>query len=227
MFYTYARHYGNKILYRGISANGKRQTSRNDFQPTLFVKSDKPSEYKSMFGESVSPVKFPTNKEASAFIDNYSEVSNFPIYGQSDWGYQYITAKFPEEVKWDQSLIKIISIDIETTVNNGFPDVFNPLESVTLITIQDASTKRIITWGCGEYTPTEHTEHLNVDYNNVLQAFLLEDVKSDAYLKYTSEFKGFGGSCLPKDVSALNHYCAKEKLDLDVFDFTLKQNDKF
>jgi DNA polymerase elongation subunit (family B) len=164
MFYTYARHYGNKILYRGISANGKRQTSRNDFQPTLFVKSDKPSEYKSMFGESVSPVKFPTNKEASAFIDNYSEVSNFPIYGQSDWGYQYITAKFPEEVKWDQSLIKIISIDIETTVNNGFPDVFNPLESVTLITIQDASTKRIITWGCGEYTPTEHTEHLNVDY---------------------------------------------------------------
>jgi DNA polymerase elongation subunit (family B) len=117
-----------------------------------------------MFGESVSPVKFPTNKEASAFIDNYSEVSNFPIYGQSDWGYQYITAKFPEEVKWDQSLIKIISIDIETTVNNGFPDVFNPLESVTLITIQDASTKRIITWGCGEYTPTEHTEHLNVDY---------------------------------------------------------------
>jgi len=71
------------------------------------------------------------------------------------------------------------------------------------------------------------SEHLNVDYNNVLQAFLLEDVKSDAYLKYTSEFKGFGGSCLPKDVSALNHYCAKEKLDLDVFDFTLKQNDKF
>ena len=70
-------------------------------------------------------------------------------------------------------------------------------------------------------------EHLNVDYSNVLQAFLLEDVKSDEYLKFTSEFKGFGGSCLPKDVSALNHYCAKEKLDLDVFDFTLKQNDKF
>ena len=164
MFYTYAKHYGNKILYRGISPNGKRQTSRNDFQPTLFVKSDKSTEYNSMFGESVSPIKFNTNKEASEFIDNYSDVSNFPIYGQSDWCYQYLTEKFPEEVQWDQSKIKVFSIDIETTTENGFPDVFNALEQVTLITVQDANSKRIITWGCGEYTATEHTEKFDVDY---------------------------------------------------------------
>ena len=126
MFYTYAKHYGNKILYRGISSNGKRQTTRNDFQPTLFVKSDKPTEYKSMFGESVSPIKFNTNTEASEFIDNYSDVSNFPIYGQSDWCYQYLTEKFPEEVQWDQTKIKIFSLDIETTTENGFPEVCNP-----------------------------------------------------------------------------------------------------
>lgn len=164
MFYTYAKHYGNSILYRGISANGKRQTTRNNFQPTLFVKSDKPSEYRSMFGESVSPIKFSNNKEASEFINTYSDVSNFPIYGQSDWCYQYLTEKFPSEVPWDQSQIKIFSIDIETTTENGFPDVFDPLEKITLITVQDAHTKRIITWGCGEYIPTEHTSHLNVDY---------------------------------------------------------------
>ena len=164
MFYTYARHYGNKILYRGISTSGKRQTARHDFQPTLFVPSDKPSIYKSMFGESVSPIKFESNTEAKEFIQSYSDVSNYPIYGQSDWNYQYLTEKFPDEVDWDQSKIKLISIDIETTVDNGFPDVNNPLEQVTLITIQDAVTKKIITWGCGEYTPTEHTAHLNVDY---------------------------------------------------------------
>lgn len=164
MFYTYAKHYGNKILYRGISASGKRQTARHDFQPTLFVPSDKPSIYKSMFGESVSPIKFESNTEAKEFIQSYSDVSNYPIYGQSDWNYQYLTEKFPDEVDWDQSKIKLISIDIETTVDNGFPDVNNPLEQVTLITIQDAVTKKIITWGCGEYTPTEHTAHLNVDY---------------------------------------------------------------
>ena len=164
MFYTYAKHYGNKILYRGISEKGNRQVSRNDFQPTLFVKSEKSSRFRSTFGENVSPVQFSTNKEAAEFIQTYSDVSNFPIYGQSDWCYQYLTEKFPEEVKWDQSKIKILSLDIETTVENGFPDVFNPLEQVTLITVQDAYTKKIITWGCGEYNPTEHTEHLNVDY---------------------------------------------------------------
>jgi len=165
MFYTYAKHYGNSILYRGISANGKRQISRNNFQPTLFVKSDKPSEYRSLFGESVSPIKFNNNKEASEFINTYSDVSNFPIYGQADWCYQYLTEKFPSEVPWDQSQMKIFSIDIETTTENGFPDVFDPLEKITLITVQDANTKRIITWGCGEYTPTEHTAHLNVEYH--------------------------------------------------------------
>ena len=164
MFYTYARHYGNKILYRGISPNGKRQTARHDFQPTLFVKSDKPSPYKSMFGETVSPIKFSTNKEAAEFIQTYSDVSNFPVYGQSDWNYQYLTEKFPGEVPWNQSQIKVISIDIETTVNHGFPDVYNPMEEVTLISVMEANTKRIITWGCGEYTPTEHTSHLGVDY---------------------------------------------------------------
>ena len=164
MFYTYAKHYGNKILYRGISEKGNRQVSRNDFQPTLFVKSEKTSRFRSIFGENVSPVQFSTNKESAEFIQTYSDVSNFPIYGQSDWCYQYLTEKFPEEVKWDQSKIKILSLDIETTVENGFPDVFNPLEQVTLITVQDAYTKKIITWGCGEYTSTEHTEHLNVDY---------------------------------------------------------------
>ena len=112
MFYTYAKHYGNKILYRGVSKTGKRQTARHDFQPTLFVPSDKPSKYRSMFGENVSPVKFQSNTEAKEFIHNYSHVSNYPIYGQSDWNYQYLTEKFPDEVPWDQSKIKLISIII-------------------------------------------------------------------------------------------------------------------
>ena len=164
MFYTYARHYGNKILYRGISEKGNRIQKSDDFSPTLFVHSDKPSQYKSMTGESVSPIKFSSNKEATEFVDNYSDVSNFPIYGQTQYNYQYLTEKFPETIQWDQSQIKIFSLDIETTTEHGFPDVFNPLEQVTLITIQDAYTKKIITWGCGEYTPTKHTEHLDVDY---------------------------------------------------------------
>ena len=66
-FYTYARHYGDKILVRGVK-NGERFTDRHDFRPTLFVKSDKPSEYRSIYGDNVSPIQFETNKEATEFI---------------------------------------------------------------------------------------------------------------------------------------------------------------
>jgi len=73
----------------------------------------------------------------------------------------------------------------------------------------------------------EISKHLGVDYNNVLNAFLLENVEAEEYLGYNEKFKGFGGSCLPKDVSALNHFVEKEKLGLDIFKFIINENKKF
>lgn len=71
------------------------------------------------------------------------------------------------------------------------------------------------------------SEHLGVNYDNVLGAFLLENVGEEEYLGYSKEFKGFGGSCLPKDVSALSAFIKKEKLDLDIFKFIIDENTKF
>ena len=56
-FYTYARHYGDKILVRGVDEHGGRFTTKRDFRPTLFVKSNEPSKYKSIYGENVSPIQ--------------------------------------------------------------------------------------------------------------------------------------------------------------------------
>ena len=162
-FYTYAKHYGNSILFRGIE-NGKRVSGKRDFKPTMFVKSDKPSKYKSMYGESVSPIQFDSNKEAAEFAERYKEVSNFPIYGQTNWNYQFLTEKYPNDIEWDLNQIKIFSVDIETTVENGFPDVFNPLEKILLITLQDNTTKKITTFGTGPFTQTSETSQYDVDY---------------------------------------------------------------
>ena len=60
-FYTYARHYGDKVLVRGVR-NGERYVEKHDFRPTLFVKTDKPTDYKSIYGEPVAPIQFETNK---------------------------------------------------------------------------------------------------------------------------------------------------------------------
>ena len=112
-FYTYARHYGDKILYRGISDKGKRFSRKIDFSPTLYVKAKEDTKYKSIYGEQVSPITFGGPKEAADFIEQYKEVSNFPIFGQSHWGYQYLSQEYPGEVDWNINQIGIYSIDID------------------------------------------------------------------------------------------------------------------
>ena len=163
-FYTYARHYGDKILVRGVDKHGGRFTTKRDFRPTLFVKSEKPSEYKSIYGDPVSPIQFETNKEATAFFDRYKDVSNFPIYGQNYYGYQYITENYPGDIQWDAKKIQVYSIDIETTSEHGFPNVDSPSEKMLVITLQNNNTKEITTFGLGEFTPGEDTKHLDIEY---------------------------------------------------------------
>ena len=162
-FYTYARHYGNKVLVRGVR-NGERYTEKHDFRPTLFVKTDKPSDYKSIYGEPVAPIQFEDNKEATAFFDRYKDVSNFPIFGQNYYAYQYITEKFPGDIQWNAKNLAIYSIDIETTSEGGFPNVDSPAEKVLVITLQNNNTKKITTFGLGEFTPTHETSKYDVNW---------------------------------------------------------------
>ena len=176
-FYTYARHYGDKILVRGVK-NGERFTSRHSFRPTLFVKSDKPSEYKSIYGETVSPIQFDSNKEATEFFNRYKDVSNFPIFGQNYYAYQYITEKYPGDIEWDAKKMAIYSLDIETTSEGGFPKVDSPSEEVLVITLQNNNTKKITTFGLGGFAPSAEVSEYDIDYNectdeyNLLKTFL-------------------------------------------------------
>ena len=59
---------------------------------------------------------------------------------------------YPEnEIKFDISKIKLITIDIEVAAESGFPDPFNCAEELLLITIQDYNTKKVITFGSRPY----------------------------------------------------------------------------
>ena len=151
-FYTCAHQYGSKVLVRGVH-NGVRFTKRDDFSPTLYVKAKgkEKSEYKSLFGEDLQPIHFEDNNAAKEFVQTYGQVENFSIYGQTNYGYQYITKNYPGEIQWDISQLKIQTIDIETSSENGFPDVQNPIEQVLLITVKDLITRQIITFGCEEF----------------------------------------------------------------------------
>ena len=70
-------------------------------------------------------------------------------------------------------------------------------------------------------------DKFNIDYSKVLLAYSLENVAETSYLKYSKEFKGFGGMCLPKDVKALASLAAAENIDVNLFKFILQENKKF
>ena len=146
-FYTNVQLIGNQFLVRGVE-NGKRFETRDEFFPTLFVNSKKDSKYKTLSGDNVEPIRPGTVRDCREFYKKYDEVDGFEIYGNDRYIYQYISEKYPEdEVKFDISKIKLVTLDIEVASESGFPDVESCSEEILAISIQDYTTKKIVTWG--------------------------------------------------------------------------------
>jgi DNA polymerase elongation subunit (family B) len=152
-FYTNIQLVGDKILYRGYE-DGEYISIKEEFSPTLFVKSNKESKYKTLDGISVQPINFSNPKEARDFIKKYEDVDNFQVYGNERFLYQYISKNFPDEVKYDFSKIRLVTLDIETTAENGFPRVEDAIEEILCITVKDFASKKIFVWGQNEYKNT-------------------------------------------------------------------------
>lgn len=150
LFYTNIYVRGNYVYFRGFSS-GKRVSQKIPFQPTLYIRTGKESKYKSLWGDNLDKVKFGSITEARDFVKKYQEVSNFPIYGNYNYGIQFINKLFPDAISFDSSLMKIVTIDIETSTEHGFPDPRQAQEEVLLISIQDFHTKEVVSFGCKPY----------------------------------------------------------------------------
>ena len=136
-FYTNVQLIGNQFLVRGVE-NGRRYETRDDFRPTLFVKSKRDTKYKTLTGEPVEPIQPGNVRDCRNFYKKYEDIDGFDIYGNDRYIYQYISEKYPQdEIKFDISQIKLVTLDIETTAEKGFPDVESASEEILAITIQD------------------------------------------------------------------------------------------
>ena len=146
-FYTNVQLIGNQFLVRGVE-NGKRYSHRDEFFPSVFVKTKKESKYRTLTGEVVEEIKPGSVRDCRDFYKKYDEVEGFDIYGNDRYIYQYISEKYPEnEIKFDISQVKLLTLDIEVSSERGFPDVESASEEILAITIQDYTTKKITTWG--------------------------------------------------------------------------------
>ena len=173
-FYTNVQMIGNRFLVRGVE-NGVRYETKEEFCPTLFIKSKRQSEYRTLSGEYVEEIRPGTVRDCREFYKKYDEVEGFEIYGNDRYIYQYISDKYPQdEIKFDISQIKLVTLDIEVSSEQGFPDVESCVEEILAITIQDYNTKEIITWGVKPYTvKQENVTYIHcTDEANLLDRFI-------------------------------------------------------
>ena len=81
----------------------------------------KPTEYKTLDGNFVTPVSHETMKDASEWVDNYKNQSHL-VFGNTQYAYSYIADQYPNRVDWDMEKLLIVTIDIEVACENGFPN---------------------------------------------------------------------------------------------------------
>ena len=159
-FYSNVFLTGDKILYVGYE-DGQRVQYEQSFSPVLFAQCNKKTEYKTLEGSYAQKIEFNSVKDARQFIDEYKQVENFKIYGNDRFLYQYISTEFPEErIEYDATQLKIYTIDIETSSENGFPNIGETAEEILCLTIKDFASKKLIVWGTREY---EHSR-ADVEY---------------------------------------------------------------
>lgn len=140
-FYTSAIIRGDNILYRGYK-DGKRTSARIPFRPKIYLLSqNRDAEWKTLDGRAVEEFYAGTIRETKEFIETHSDISNFEVFGNTDFQYQYLAEEFPNDVDYDPSLLQICYLDIETECEEGFPSIEHADQKINLITLRVPSKK--------------------------------------------------------------------------------------
>jgi len=148
-FYTNVQSIAGHILYRGV-LDGKRVKQKIEYSPSLYISTNKKTEYRSLDGEPLQRKLFGTIYEAKDYLDKFKDVSNSRIFGNTRYEYAYIAEHHPDMVEWDQDKILVAVVDIEVGSENGFPDPYDANEPITAIAITYMGSPPIVL-GCGDY----------------------------------------------------------------------------
>ena len=157
-FYTHVAQWGNQLLVRAVE-NGVRSNFKVKYEPTLYVPVQKETGWTTLEGKNVNPMKFLSIKEAKEFVEQYQSQPHL-VYGLTQFPYTYIAEKYPKQIQFDSSQMRIVTIDIEVECENGFPNADKALEPMLAITIKNHDTGRIKVWGLHDY----HNDREDVQY---------------------------------------------------------------
>ena len=158
-FYTNVVEYKGKLLIRGVN-NGQSYLSRINYSPTLYLPTKEQSKFKTLDGTNLKEKRFDSISKAKHFYSEYASIPEYKIFGMNRYNYQFIADEYKGDIRWNKDYIKIFTLDIETTCEDGFPDPDTAKEKVICITIKNHSNKQILTWGTGDFI----SKKVNVTY---------------------------------------------------------------
>jgi len=179
-FYTSVERLGNHILYRGYDDNGKKVSHRIKYKPQLFMQSKKSNtRWKALDGTPLESIQFGSMSEVKEFEKTYNGVNDFKLYGNTRHVTSFIQTLFPNDIPYSRDMIDIVSLDIETSYGDGFPDVNNPTNQVLTIAYKSSKEDVYRVWGIKPYDESKtELKHLKIEYrqfqteSSMLNAFI-------------------------------------------------------
>lgn len=164
-FYTSVERYGNNILWRGYE-NGKRFSRKIPFKPTLYLHTPKKGgDYKALIGgKQLHSHKFDSMSEVKNFIEEYKDVKNFEIYGNTNYIAQFIQENYPQRIDFDINHINIVSFDIEVDIREGYANVEQADKEITSIAYKSSKSNTYYLLGRKDYDKHLTTTDIDPEY---------------------------------------------------------------
>lgn len=128
-----------------------------EYHPTFYIPSQKESEYKTLQGDYVEPIKPGNIRDCREFIERYENVANFPVFGNTRYEYAYLADAYSDDILWDINKVLVAYLDIEVGSENGFPEPRTANEQITAITIKIKDNYFV--FGCGDYVKHRDNVH--------------------------------------------------------------------
>jgi DNA polymerase elongation subunit (family B) len=167
MFYTNVQPFGDNIAIRGVDDHGKSFQTKIPYKPTLYVHSQNPSNWRTLNGKKVSPVKWGSMKESYQAIKDYAG----DVFGIDQFQYAFIADQYPGMINYDVSKLRTAYIDIEVASEHGFPDAQSANEEVLAISIKVDNDFKV--FACGDYNPTPDVRYIKcTDEKDLLSEFI-------------------------------------------------------
>ena len=173
MFYTNVQSLGNYIALRGIDERGESIRRKIHYEPTLYVTAQKQSQWKTLDGKMVSPVKWGPMKDTRQAMREYPG----DVFGIEGFQYSFISDNYPGLVDYELSKIRVAFIDIECSSEYGFPDIRRANEEVLAISIKIGDDFKV--YGCGEYKPSPGVKYINCPNEEGLLKSFIDDWASN------------------------------------------------